>query len=162
MDLYLCLVPWENIHVIFSVKSDYETCAWWFHSLVWCVFIYMYVHTYAYTCIFDNIHEYIYILAGLSLFVFKFLTHISWIIFFLFHLYIDVYEQTVFSRQFLMFSWDGVSDSCSTFLMAPVSIREAQHNPIFPWLDSSFWHRLSPLSPANSFSSLCSFSLSWW
>lgn len=58
-----------------------------------------------------------------------------------------------------MFSWGRVSDSCFAPSVAPIFIRQAQHNPIFLWLDSSFWHRLSPLGPANSFSSLCSFSL---
>ena len=136
-------------------------CAWWCHSLVWYVLIYMYMYIPMHMPLYLTIYMHTYVIAGLSLFVFRFLTHISWIIFFLFHLvYRCVWTNCLFQAEFLIFSWDRVSDSCSAFSIAPVSIREAQHNSIFPWLDSSFWRRLSSLGPANSFSSLCSFSLS--
>lgn len=165
MSLYLCFISWEAIHAIVGVKSDYKTCRWLFHLVVWCIFVLVCAYQYMY--IFDNIHTLTYanthIRPALSLYAFRFFPHTPSqvrIVFFLFHLFYGMRLAKVFGPR-------KVSDVFPRWFPTAVAPPLRPHSPpdtpgtipgscgVILASDT----KLSPLGPANTSSCLCYFSL---
>lgn len=69
--------------------------------------------------------------------------------------------QSVFSRQSFWYFFLGQGFRQLFCLLSGSNFHQAgPAQSYFLWLDSSFWHRFSPLGPSDAFFSLCSFSLS--